>query len=95
VTNQHIMGKPVIITNHARDKVKALAAHGITITETFIVGAFKRKYKPMPAYKSCLAIETDYDEKRVIRVVFEETADAITVITLYPARKGRYGKGEV
>ena len=34
--------------------------------------------------------EAPLDEKRVLRVVFVEDADAVTVITVYPARRGRY-----
>ncbi|NIT35653.1 MAG: hypothetical protein GTN49_04000 [candidate division Zixibacteria bacterium] len=34
--------------------------------------------------------EAPLDEGRVLRVVFIEDADAVTVITVYPARRGRY-----
>lgn len=39
-----------------------------------------------------LIAQKRFDETHVIRVVYEEIADKIYVVTIYPGRKSRYEK---
>lgn len=80
-----------IFTKHAKKKFKDLAKIGVKVSPKDVLVTIKH-----PEY---LDEESDYpkliaskstDTKHILRVVFKIEDDIITVITFYPARKGRY-----
>ncbi|MBI4338035.1 MAG: hypothetical protein HY683_09450 [Chloroflexi bacterium] len=44
----------------------------------------------MEGYRGRRIAQRQFDDRHVLCVVFEEHADAIVVVTVYPARKERY-----
>ncbi|MEE9456678.1 MAG: hypothetical protein V3W11_05980 [bacterium] len=58
--------------------------------EATVMDALAKAETVKPAYGGRRVAEKTLDEKRVLRVVFVEEVDVINVVTVYPARRGRY-----
>jgi len=84
--------KKVNFTNHARLKIDLLKKHGVEIEEDFIKKMVIEPDNIEKGYKGRLIAQKELDEDHVLRVVYEEEADKIIIITLYPGRKKRYEK---
>ncbi len=84
--------KKVNFTNHARLKIDLLKKHGVEIEEDFIRKTVIKPDNIEKGYKGRLIAQKELDEGHVLRVVYEEEADKIIIITLYPGRKKRYEK---
>lgn len=81
----------VIFTRHAEKKIKDLKALGVHVKKSLI--------KEVLANPAHLDAKSDFPKKiasgsfdttRILRIVFREENGIITVITFYPAKKGRY-----
>lgn len=81
----------IILTRHAEKKLKDLKQLGVYLTKSLIGEALEN-----PLH---VDTESDYpnkiasgifDEKHILRVIFREEDGIITVITFYPAKRGRY-----
>ncbi len=76
-------------TKHSLKKFEDLKIFGFKITKSQVSSAPEN-----PKYKSRdngnLIAAVDFDEKHNLRVVYKKKGDIITVITFYPAAKGRY-----
>lgn len=80
-----------VFTKHARGKFRKFAKAGVRISQKDVIGAIKnpeRLEKQLGTPKVIASGLTD--PQHVLRVVFKIEDDIITVITFYPARKGRY-----
>lgn len=84
--------KKVNFTNHARLKIDLLKKHGVEIEEDFVRKTVIKPDNIEEGYKGRLITQKELDEDHVLRVVYEEEADKIIIITLYPGRKKRYEK---
>jgi len=84
--------KKVNFTNHACLKIDLLKKHGVEIEEDFIRKTVIEPDNIEKGYKGRLIAQKELDEDHVLRVVYEEEADKIIIITLYPGRKKRYEK---
>ena len=84
--------KKVDFTNHARLKIDLFKKHGVEIEEDFIRKTVIEPDNIEKGYKGRLIAQKELDEGHVLRVVYEEEADKIIIITLYPGRKKRYEK---
>lgn len=82
--------KKVGLSEHARYKIALLAALGVPVDEETVLKTATAPENVKAGYGGTSVAEAPLDEKRVLRVVFVEDADAVTVITVYPARRGRY-----
>lgn len=80
-----------VFTKHAKKKFKDFAGQGLKFSQKDVKIIVK---SPEHVDK-----ETDYPKliasgtigiKHVLRIVFKVEDDIITIITLYPAKKGRY-----
>jgi hypothetical protein len=78
------------LTEHARYKIALLAALGVPVDEETVLKAAAVPGNVSAGYGGRQVAEAPLDERRVLRVVFVEEADAVTVISVYPARRGRY-----
>lgn len=82
----------IVFTKHASvDKVAMLKKHNFTSSKAFIKETIKNpdhedKESDFPKIIASKSI----DAKHVLRVVYKKEDDIITVITFYPAPKGRY-----
>ena len=63
---------------------------GVPVDEEAVIKTASAPEDVKAGYGGKRVAEAPLDEGRVLRVVFIEDADAVTVITAYPARRGRY-----
>jgi len=84
--------KEIIFSNHALRKIEILHKHGIIMTTDFIKNALWSPDKIERGYKERFIAQKKMDDEHVLRVVYEEYADHLLIITLYPGRSGRYEK---
>ena len=90
VRNQHFM--KVIFTRHALDeKIKVLARFGWVISREKIENTVKNPRWQGIANKGQPTAMTLIDRRHILLVVYKREDDIIKIITLYVARRGRYG----
>lgn len=82
--------KKIKFCNHAQLKFQILRKHGIYFTKSQIVEIISDPDKIIEAEKSRRIAQKITNAHHLIRVIFEESKDAIIVITFYPARRSRY-----
>jgi hypothetical protein len=83
-------GKPIVFTEHAELKFAVLTRHGLTIDRNAVIDTVERPERIDPGYRGRMIAQRILDENRVLRVVFEEDASELRVITFYPSRRARY-----
>lgn len=82
----------IIFTKHAINyKFPKLKELGFSITEGSVTNAVKHpdqidKISDNPK----IIVSKSIDVKHILRVVYRQESDRITIITFYPSRKGRY-----
>ncbi len=84
----------VRFTRHAERKLEDLAEQGFLISREQIESALHSPERILKAERNRLIAQRTLDETHVLRVIYEEADDLITVITFYPARRRRY-EGQV
>jgi uncharacterized DUF497 family protein len=81
----------VEFSNHAKEKISVLPSHGTKISERQIREVVMHPQMILNAWEGRLIAQKDIDESHILRVVYmKEKQNEIRVITVYPARKGRY-----
>ena len=79
------------LSDHAKEKMKILRSHGIKISEDQIKEVVMHPQNILSAWEGRFIAQKDMDESHILRVVYmKEKQNEIRVITVYPARKGRY-----
>jgi hypothetical protein len=63
---------------------------GVPVDEETVLKTATAPDNVKAGYGERSVAEAPLDEKRVLRVVFVEEVDVINVVTVYPARRGRY-----
>ena len=84
--------KEIIFSKHALLKIEILRAHGIILEEKFLKNALKNPDRIDRGYKDRFIAQKKLDHDHVLRIVYEEQVDSLSVITLYPGRRERYEK---
>ena len=87
--------KKVIFTPHALEKIRLLRKHGFELAPEMVARWVRKPEKIMRGYRGRLVAHKGLDEAHVLRIVYEDFEDAIVVVTLYPARRGRYEEGSL
>ena len=80
----------VRFTDHATEKLRILRSHGVKVTRKVVEEAVLEPERIVTGLEGREIAEHSLDGTHVLRVVFINERSQITVITLYPARKGRY-----
>ena len=82
----------IVFTKHASvDKVAMLKKHNFTASKTFIKDVVKNPdHEDKESDYPKIIASKNMDAKHVLRVVYKKEDDIITIITFYPAPKGRY-----
>lgn len=84
--------KPIEFSQHALLKIAVLARHGLTVRPEFVEEVIRQPEKVDVGYKGRRIAQRSLNPDHVLRVVFEEDAERILVVTLYPGRRSRYDK---
>ena len=80
-----------VFTKHAFSKFVDFEKQGITFAQKDIIIVIKDpEHIDKNSDHPKMIASRPYDEKHVLRVVFKIEDDIITIITFYPAKKGRY-----
>ncbi len=81
----------IVFTKHARKKFSDLARIGVKVSQKALIDVVKSpEHVDRESDYPKLIASRSTDLKHIIRVVFKIKNDIITIITFYPARKGRY-----
>ncbi|MBI5057632.1 MAG: DUF4258 domain-containing protein [Nitrospirae bacterium] len=79
-------------SDHLLLKIDILKAHGIDLSLEKVDDIIRFPDKIGTGYKNRLIAQKRLDDEHVLRVVYEEQADRILAITVYPGRRSRYEK---
>lgn len=81
----------IIYTKHALRKFEKLSQHGLNLTKRNISAVIRNPdHIDIKTDRPKFIASKDFDKKQVLRVVYKIKGGIITVITFYPAEKGRY-----
>jgi hypothetical protein len=82
----------IVYTKHASvDKFNVLKKHKFIVNKSFIERTIKDPdHEDNQSDKPEIIASKEIDQKHVLRVVYKQEGDIITIITFYPAEKGRY-----
>lgn len=81
----------IVFTNHAKRKFVDLGRQGVAIAEKDVFGAIEDpEHVDEVSDAPKLIASRLIDKAHILRVVYKLENDIITVITFYPAQKGRY-----
>ena len=81
----------IIYTKHALKRLSEFVKQGLSISRKKIIYTIKNpEHLDKESDAPKLIASTPINSKHIFRVVFKMEDDIITIITLYPARKGRY-----
>lgn len=75
-------------TLHTEEKLLRLVKVGITKEK--VVETFKHPVRVLEGYSGRKIAQGDLAGDLILRVVYEETAEGILIITAYPAERRRY-----
>ncbi len=71
-------------------KIEILRSHGIDVSKEIVENVVLSPDRIDAGYKGRLIAQKGFDERRVLRVVYETLPDKIYVVTVYPGRRSRY-----
>ena len=82
----------VVYTKHAAvDKFNMLKKHKFHVNKNTIEKVIKDPdHEDRKSDQPKIIASKDIDQKHVLRVVYKREGDIMTIITFYPAEKGRY-----
>lgn len=77
-------------TDHANQKIAILGRHGVKVTKRLVEDTLNNPERVVSGLSGRQIAERGLDESHVLRVVFIKEEGVISVVRLYPARRGRY-----
>lgn len=81
----------IVLTHHAQKKFKDLLKIGVIVSKRAVLLTIKNpEHIDRESDKPKLIASKPIDSKHILRVVFKVEDDIITIITFYPAKRGRY-----
>ena len=84
------MPKKIIFCTHAEHKFIVLKQHGVKISKARIIDVITNAENITIGEHSRKIAQKPFNSDHLLRVIFEEANDLITVITFYPAKRSRY-----
>ena len=87
--------KTIRFSQHARTKFEVLLRHGLSFNEKTIIAIINDPDSISEGYLGRKVAQGALDDRRVLRIVYEETTGGILVITFYPGKRERYEKSKI
>lgn len=84
------MSKKIVFCTHAEHKFLILKQHGVKLTKTQIIDTIINSENTVEGKNFRKIAQKTFNSEHILRVIFEETTELITVITFYPAKRSRY-----
>lgn len=78
------------LTGHAAHKLRVLRRHGVKVTKKIVEDTVMRPDRVVQGLAGRQISERALDEGHILRVVFMREGEKVVVVTMYPARRGRY-----
>ncbi|MBI2122056.1 MAG: DUF4258 domain-containing protein [Candidatus Sungbacteria bacterium] len=82
----------IYFTAHAKDKFEILKRHGVFIIRRQVLDAVLCPEIVDNSRAPLKIVQRQFDETRVLRVVYREERRTKIIITFYPGRKSQYEK---
>jgi hypothetical protein len=80
----------IVYGEHARGKILILRSHSLVVADEQVRETLPNQEKIEEGYRSRKVAQRRPTERHVLRVVYEEGADEVGVVTFYPGRRSRY-----
>ncbi len=80
----------ILFTPHAIAKFEELREQGFEIGQKTVINTVLNPFQVVPGHTARTIAQSPMGEHLLLRVVYEEVEDTITVITFYPAERSRY-----
>ena len=90
-----MIDKPIRFSQHADTKFEVLRAHGLGLEQGTVLATVNHPDEILNDYSGRKVAQALLDERRVLRVVYEERSDEILIITFYPGKRERYEKSKI
>ena len=71
-------------------KFDDLRRQGVDVNEATVLETLTTPDRILTGFKGRRVAQAPLDDDRILRVVYEETAEETVIVTFYPARSGRY-----
>ena len=81
-------------TKHALEKFEILRKHKVYVFRADIIKAVQNPDLIDDSRRPLRIAQRDFDNTRVLRVVYKEESGVKVIITFYPGRKNQYEKGK-
>lgn len=82
--------KKIVYGDHAQEKFDLLRKHGFAVSKNQVEETVRKPEKIEPGYRGRTVAQRGISEQHVLRVIYEETAEEIAIVTFYPGRRSRY-----
>lgn len=80
-----------VFTKHVKKRIKSFNIQGLRITQKEVIRVISNsEHVDKESDSPKIIASRSMDSKHILRVVFKIEDDIITIITCYPAKKGRY-----
>ena len=83
-------GHPIRFTDHALQKLREERERGFDVNEDLAIEILLHSYQMVPARAGRMFAQSLIDERHLLRVLFEEEADGLVIITVYVGVRGQY-----
>lgn len=80
----------IVFSKHSLEKIKILNKHRFRISKKTIVDIMKNPDKIICGYNGRKIAQKITNKRYIIRVIFIEYLGFKRIITIYPAKRGRY-----
>ena len=77
-------------TDHALAKFEVLRRHGFALDPSVVEDTVRRPSRVLTGYHGRRIAQGPLDAERILRVVYEESASELTIVTFYPGKRTRY-----
>ena len=84
------MFEQVMFSPHARIKLEVFRRHGFKIEEKEVVDTVRHPDKVIKGRKGRFIAQRVYNERHLVRVIYEVKGENAVVVTFYPAKRERY-----
>ena len=82
--------RPIRFSLHALDKFRILGNHAVVLERSLIEQTVRMPERVVAGHGGRWIAQGPLDDERVLRVVYEETAHEVVVVTFYPGKRSRY-----
>jgi hypothetical protein len=84
------VAKKIVFGAHAREKFLILRSHGFVVSEEQVRESIQAPEKIEVGYRGRKVAQRGITERHVLRVIYDEGPEEISVVTFYPGRRSRY-----